>query len=104
MIGSITHELRTPLNSSINALELLEDHVPPESRKYLRIAKTSNKLLGSLIEDILDMTRIENGEFSLNIIVFKLRKVADLVVELFEFQIEAKGLRLVVDASERTLN
>ena len=35
MIGSITHELRTPLNSSINALELLEEHVPEEYKKYL---------------------------------------------------------------------
>ena len=99
MIGSITHELRTPLNSSINALELLEEHVPEEFKRYLRIARTSNKQLASLIEDILDLTRLENGEFSLNLHVFKLRLVADAIVELFEFQLEAKGLQLVVDAS-----
>ena len=104
MIGSITHEFRTPLNSSINALELLEEGVPPEYRKYLRIAKTSNRLLASLIEDILDLTRHENGEFTVNVYVFKLRNVANTIVELFEFQAEAKGLRLVIDASERTLN
>ena len=104
MIGSITHEFRTPLNSSINALELLEEHVPEEFKKYLRIAKTSNKLLASLIEDILDLTRLEKGEFTLNVNVFKLRSIAHDIVELFEFQIEAKGLKLIVDASEQTLS
>ena len=104
MIGSITHEFRTPLNSSINALELLEEHVPEEFKKYLRIARTSNKLLASLIEDILDLTRLEKGEFTLNVNVFKLRSIAHDIVELFEFQIEAKGLKLIVDASEQTLS
>ena len=104
MIGSITHEFRTPLNSSINALELLEEHVPEEFKKYLRIARTSNKLLASLIEDILDLTRLEKGEFTLNMNVFKLRSIAHDIVELFEFQIEAKGLKLIIDASEQTLS
>ena len=104
MIGSITHEFRTPLNSSINALELLEEHVPQEFKKYLRIAKISNKLLAALIEDILDLTRLEKGEFRLNEYAFKLRSVTNIIVELFEFQMEAKGLRLIIDASEKTLN
>ena len=104
MIGSITHEFRTPLNSSINALELLEEHVPHEFKKYLRIAKISNKLLAALIEDILDLTRLEKGEFRLNEYAFKLRSVTNIIVELFEFQMEAKGLRLIIDASEKTLN
>ena len=85
MIGSITHEFRTPVNSSINALEMLDDHLSHECRHYLRIAKTSNQLLASLIEDILDLTRFENGEFALNICVFKLHNVVDFVYELFAF-------------------
>ena len=66
MIGSITHELRTPLNSSTNALELLEGRVPPDCVRQLKTAKTSNRLLSALIEDILDLTRIEEGHFELN--------------------------------------
>ena len=96
MFSSVTHELRTPLNSSINALDLLEGNVPEEFEQYLRVAKTSNKLLLALVEDILDLTRLEGGRFSLNTAFFKLGKVAELVHELFCFQVEARGLRFEV--------
>ena len=61
MIGSITHELRTPLNSSTNAIEMLEGKVSADLEKHLKAAKTSNRMLKSLIEDILDLTRMEKG-------------------------------------------
>ena len=85
MIGSITHELRTPLNSSTNALELLEGCVPPDCLRHLKTAKTSNRLLSALIEDILDLTRIEEGHFELNKARFRIRVFVELLDELFRF-------------------
>ena len=85
MIGSITHELRTPLNSSTNALELLEGRVPPDCMRHLKTAKTSNRLLSALIEDILDLTRIESGQFELNKSRFRVKALVELLDELFRF-------------------
>ena len=83
MIGSITHELRTPLNSSINALTLLEENVLAAGLRHLKTAKTSNRLLSALIEDILDLTRLEAGEFRLQLTRFRLRVIVELIDELF---------------------
>ena len=85
MLGSVTHELRTPLNASTNAIEMLEGQVPPEYAKHLKTAKTSNRLLKSLVEDILDLTRLETGNFELHMEHFRLGELVDLLDDLFGF-------------------
>ena len=85
MLGSITHELRTPLNSSTNAIEMLEGNVPAQMEKHLKTAKTSNKMLSSLIEDILDLTRLETGHFELNMESFRIKDLVDNIDDLFGF-------------------
>ena len=97
MIGSITHELRTPLNSSKNAIEMLEGQVAEELEKHLKTAKTSNRMLLSLIGDILDLTRLEAGQFELRSETFKIKSLVDLLDELFRFQMERKGIQLLFD-------
>ena len=103
MIGSITHELRTPLNSSTNALTLLEDFMLPGGLRHLKTAKTSNRLLSALVEDILDLTRLEAGEFRLAMMPFQVRAIVELIDELFRFQIMTKRLQLVLDVEADVL-
>ena len=90
MFGSVTHEFRTPLNSSINALDFLEGKVAPEAVPHLRTAKSSNRILLSLIEDILDLTRLDANEFQLNKKRFRVREIAKFVDSLFRFQVRLR--------------
>ena len=92
MLGSVTHELRTPLNSSTNAISMMEGRVPKDLEKHLRTAKTSNKMLGMLVEDILDLTRLKFGRFQLNYETFSIRVLVQMIDELFRFQMERKKL------------
>ena len=85
MLGSITHELRTPLNSSTNAIEMLEGQVTADQEKQLKTVKTSNQMLSSLIEDILDLTRLEAGQFQLNKERFSIKEVVHQLDDLFRF-------------------
>ena len=104
MLGSVTHELRTPLNSSTTAIEMLEGRLPPELEKHLKTAKTSNKMLRSLIEDILDLTRLEFGRFELNKERFRIKDIVDLLHELFHDQMGRKGIQLIFDVRAEALN
>ena len=67
--SSVAHELRTPLNSIIPLTNILMQAIGSsgENRKYLEIIMNSARHLESVIEDALDMSRIENGNFEINI-------------------------------------
>ena len=102
MLATTTHEFRTPLNGSLSALELLEEHVGEEGKKYLHMARTSNSFLANLMEDILDMARLEQGVFSLNSAPFALGDLADTLADLFMLQTRQKGIYLRFDMDKRT--
>ena len=61
-------------------------------------------MLKSLIEDILDLTRLEEGQFELNMDTFKIKELVDLLKDLFGFQLEKKGLAMIIDVSDETNN
>ena len=84
MVASLTHELRTPLNSAQLALDIMDDYLDAEGKRYNRIAKNSCYFLNSLIEDILDYSRFESGVFELNCEYFVLGGLIDQMNELFE--------------------
>ena len=66
-MASLTHELRTPLNVAQGALSVLEDRQNnAEDKRFIRMAQNSCKMLGSLIDDVLDMSRLESGAFEVN--------------------------------------
>ena len=73
--SSIAHELRTPLNSIIPMIQNLSNYVQGERGKlYLKIIYNSSKHLANLIDDALDMSRIENEKFETNCEIFDIRK------------------------------
>ena len=60
MVASLTHELRTPLNSSTASLQVMDDYITEEEgKRHLRTAISSNRVLAALIQDILDLSRLE---------------------------------------------
>eukprot|EP00742_Colponemidia_sp_Colp-10_P011576 GILJ01012886.1.p1 GENE.GILJ01012886.1~~GILJ01012886.1.p1 ORF type:complete len:1054 (+),score=128.72 GILJ01012886.1:340-3501(+) len=95
LIATVSHEFRTPLNGILGMLQLLADFdMTAEARKFLKIAFTSGKLLLNLINDMLDMSKIEAGKFELTIQRFNIRFSIEEITEIFSFQAAEKKVSL----------
>ena len=96
-LSNMSHEIRTPLNAIIglNSLALRDDTLTPQTRGYLeQIGSSARHLLG-LINDILDMSRIESGKFVLKKEEFALRTMLDQICSMVRTQCEDKDLTFV---------
>jgi PAS domain S-box-containing protein len=92
-LANISHEIRTPLNSVLGFADLLEDSIIDASeRQYLEAIKTSGKNLLTLINDLLDLSKIESGKLSLHYEYFDLRKLLAEIKQIFEPRISQKNL------------
>lgn len=84
--SSIAHELRTPLNTILPMTQKLKSMVRDEKvQKYLTIIYNSSYHLMNVIEDALDMSRIENHKFDIHPENVDMRKVIDEVVQVMDF-------------------
>ncbi|GAB1845841.1 hypothetical protein MyNCGM683_06660 [Achromobacter xylosoxidans] len=101
-LAVMSHEIRTPLNGVIGMLELLRrtDMTAPQSSMAATIDESANNLLG-LLDEILDLSKIEAGHMELRPQLVDVRGVVDDVVRLFNATAQSKGLRLrvLVDAA-----
>jgi len=112
-ITAISHELRTPLNSILGYAQLLEedDSMPPARAQAVRVIRRGGDHLASLIEDTLDLARIESGRVTLEPRPLRLRDAMGELARMFELQAEARGLQFrheiegpeLVRADERRL-
>ncbi|WP_294992790.1 response regulator [uncultured Stenotrophomonas sp.] len=101
-LANMSHELRTPLNSSLILAKLLADNkdgtLTAEQVKYARAILSSNNDLLALINDILDLSRIEAGHVELNDEVVVVGSVLQRLRETFEPMARQKGLALQIEA------
>ena len=91
-LSNMSHDIRTPMNAIIGFTTLLEKDVenPTKAREYIRkIALSSNHLL-SLINDILDMSKIESGKSALNVGEFSLPEMMEGLYSIIIAQVNAK--------------
>lgn len=97
-IATMSHELRTPLNSIIGftdiVLQGLSGPLTPEQRKQLGMVLTSARHLLELINDVLDLSRIEAGQVQTHIEAFDLRTSVERVTALIKPLADKKGLAL----------
>jgi PAS domain S-box-containing protein len=102
-LASMSHELRTPLNSIIGFTGiLLQGMVGPlneEQLKQMRMVHSSAKHLLSLINDVLDISRIEAGELQIRHSRFNLRKLIEKSIRSFSSVTEKKGLSLTFEVA-----
>ncbi len=92
-LGVISHELRTPMNGVLGAAQLLgATRLEATQREYLSIIRNSGDNLLSLLNDILDMTKIEAGKMTFETIDVPVEELHRRVAGPFTAQAEAKGL------------
>jgi signal transduction histidine kinase/CheY-like chemotaxis protein/HPt (histidine-containing phosphotransfer) domain-containing protein len=94
-LARMSHEIRTPLNAVIGMADVLAaSALTPHQRKCVEISQRNGIALLNLINDILDLTKVESGKVELEAIGFNLREVLAGAVEVVEAKASAKGLWL----------
>jgi PAS domain S-box-containing protein len=94
-LANTSHEVRTPLNGVIGMLELLLDTRLDESQQdYALTAKKSAHSLLSILNDLLDLAKVEAGKFAIETVEFNPRELMEDVVDLLALQAQQKELRI----------
>lgn len=103
-LANMSHELRTPLNSSLILAKLLADNrdgnLTEEQVKFARTIQSSGNDLLALINDILDLSKIEAGQMDINAEPVSFRRLASDMTRMFEPLAGEKGLTFRVEADE----
>lgn len=101
-LANMSHEIRTPLNAILGMNHLLLEKSPREDQlRYLTSMQQAGNNLLQIINDILDISKIEAGKIQLEHIDFNLRETAEGVCQTLHFQAEKKQLSLHVDIDHR---
>ncbi len=100
-LSNMSHDIRTPMNAIIGYTNLIkkEAGLPPRTKEYLDKIEASNNHLLALINDILDMSRIESGKMELDPQKSNIVKALGEVRDLFATQMATKGITFTVDTA-----
>jgi len=100
-IASISHELRTPLNGILGYAQILlsdNEHLTLEQRNGIQIIQRSGEHLLMLINDVLDLSKIEANKLELVLTTFNFLNFLDSITDLFKMRADSKGLKLKFEA------
>lgn len=101
-LAHMSHELRTPLNAILgfSQIAIRDRHLSPEQRENIGIINRSGDYLLNLVNNVLDLSKVEAGKMTLNARNFDLYLLLHEIEDLLHLQAESKGLQLLFDRDE----
>ena len=104
-VANVTHELRTPMTTISGFLEgILDGTIPEKDRdEYLKVALSESKRLSRLVTNLLQISRIESGENTVNKIVFDINELVRLSLIKFEMMITSKNLEVDLNIDDEKI-
>ncbi|MEW9799204.1 response regulator [Alteromonas sp. CYL-A6] len=99
-LASMSHELRTPMNGMFGMIELAMDN-PDRSSQYLKKSQAAGRQLLNLINDILDLSKIEAGKLKIINESFNLLELLDDIVNIYSIGCQRKGLKFQYQKTEQ---
>lgn len=99
-VSDVSHELRTPVSSLKLYLDLLERNPSGNREKYMRVLQTQTERLQDLIENILDLSRLELGRERVKLEITQVNEVVAQVVAAYQLRAQGKGLILTFTPAE----
>lgn len=104
-LANMTHELRTPLNAVIGFSELLSSMMQDDKQKsYVQSIKTAGRSLLTLINDILDLSKIESNMLEIKPNIVNIEGIIGEIEQIFKIKLERKGIEFLVDIDESLPN
>ena len=100
-LANMSHEIRTPLNGIVGMIDYLlgMDGIKEEVEEYLRIIQSSSNQLLSVVNDVLNLSRLESGKFELNPVSAYLPQVIERGITWFEARLKEKELNLKLEVN-----
>jgi CheY-like chemotaxis protein len=99
-LANISYEIRTPMNAIIGMAEILESESLNERQlSFVKDIRISAQSLLGIIDDILDLSKIESGKFELNPVAYNFMQLADNITSMFTYIAGNKGIRFMFEPS-----
>jgi signal transduction histidine kinase len=99
--SQVSHEMRTPINSIIGLASLLTDEDGPAKPAYVEALRATSQHLVSIVNDVLDLAKLESGQMTLETVAFSLRGTVKSVFGSFLYASQAKGIELSYTIDEQ---
>lgn len=93
-LAHMSHEIRTPLSGIMGTLEMLMDSADDRSRDHMRMVMDAAHSLVGIINDILDLSKVEAGKLELSIVPVDIRQLIRSCLDIYELEVRKKGLKL----------
>ncbi|PCI20701.1 MAG: response regulator receiver protein [Piscirickettsiaceae bacterium] len=96
--ANVSHEIRTPLNGILGMVNLLKEMgLPKHQHEYLEVASKSGDALLQMINDVLDFSKVESGQYELDMSKIDLNPFLEQIALLYAERVQVKGLELCLD-------
>ena len=100
-LANISHEIRTPINAISGMSGILADtNISETQKQYVNAIQSSSKSLMVIVNDILDMSKLESGKFSAEFIPFDIRSIVDPLHTSYHLRTDEKGITFVIEYPE----
>lgn len=101
-LANMSHEIRTPMNAIIGFTDLLAKSVKdPTEINYVQSVKNSSKVLLRIINDILDLSKVEAGKMHLELCSTDIKEIADELLSIFSYKADSKNIDLKISVDDK---